>query len=179
MPIAGFSPSMPRRVRWSGRAAGWAIGLSWDLRADPRHVAQGLLEGFEDGANRRDAWRQDVAAAIAYRETRPQGVGRKNTVMDVVQAVQDVIDNAEDPILVADGGEFGQWSQAFASAPTRVINGPSGAIGGGLCYAIAPRSREPQATVVAMMGDGTAGLPLQRIRHRGAGRCRHRRGDWQ
>ena len=128
------------------------------LRADPRHVAQGLLEGFEDGANRRDAWRQDVAAAIAYRETRLKASGEKIPSWTLCQAVQDVIDNAEDPILVADGGEFGQWSQAFASAPTRVINGPSGAIGGGLCYAIAAKVARPQATVVAMMGDGTAGF---------------------
>ena len=74
------------------------------------------------------------------------------------QGVQELLDRTDDPILVSDGGEFGQWAQAIVSAPTRVINGPSGAIGGGICYAIAAKLARPDATVVALMGDGTAGF---------------------
>jgi len=59
---------------------------------------------------------------------------------------------------LSDGGEFGQWAQACVSAPTRVINGPSGAIGGGICYAIAAKLARPDATVVVLMGDGTSGF---------------------
>jgi len=62
--------------------------------------------------------------------------------------------------LICDGGEFGQWAQACVSAPTRIINGPAGAIGGGLCYAIAAKLNRPDATVVALMGDGTVGFHL-------------------
>ena len=63
-------------------------------------------------------------------------------------------------MLIADGGEFGQWAQACLSAHSRIINGPSGAIGGGLCYGVAAKLARPEATVFAMMGDGTRGFHL-------------------
>jgi acetolactate synthase I/II/III large subunit len=37
---------------------------------------------------------------------------------------------------------------------------PSGAIGGGLCYALAAKKAKPSATVFALMGDGTVGFHL-------------------
>ena len=74
------------------------------------------------------------------------------------EAVQRVLDTAAEPILVCDGGEFGQWAQASCTAPVRIVNGLSGAIGGGLCHALAAKLARPRATVVAMMGDGTAGF---------------------
>ncbi len=73
-------------------------------------------------------------------------------------AVQRLLDAADDPILIVDGGEFGQWSQACISAKTRIINGPSGCIGGALCYAVAAKIARPDATVVVLMGDGTVGF---------------------
>jgi acetolactate synthase-1/2/3 large subunit len=72
--------------------------------------------------------------------------------------VQKHLDAAKPAILISDGGEFGQWAQACLSGPRRLINGPSGAIGGSLCYGIAAKKAEPDATVIAMMGDGTAGF---------------------
>ncbi len=63
-------------------------------------------------------------------------------------------------MLVADGGEFGQWSQAMQHSGTRVINGVSGAIGAGPAYAIAASLARPGKPVFAMMGDGTAGFLL-------------------
>ena len=74
------------------------------------------------------------------------------------QAVQRQIDAAKETVLIADGGEFGQWAQACLTAPVRVINGPSGAIGGGFCYGIAAKMARPDATVFSMMGDGTCGF---------------------
>ena len=74
------------------------------------------------------------------------------------EAVQRVLDAAAEPILVCDGGEFGQWAQALCTAPVRIVNGLSGAIGGGLCHALAAKLARPRATVVAVMGDGTAGF---------------------
>ena len=69
-------------------------------------------------------------------------------------------DSASQPILVADGGEFCQWIQAGCTANTRMINGPSGAIGGGICYAIGASIARPEATIFLTMGDGTAGFYL-------------------
>ena len=63
-------------------------------------------------------------------------------------------------VLVADGGEFGQWAQACVSAPTRLINGPGGSIGSAVPFAIAAKLARPQATVVAMLGDGTFGFHM-------------------
>lgn len=73
-------------------------------------------------------------------------------------AVQRAISGKENSILVCDGGEFGQWSQAFISAPKRIINGVSGAIGGGICYAIGAKASHSESTVFVLMGDGTAGF---------------------
>lgn len=61
-------------------------------------------------------------------------------------------------IFISDGGEFGQWAQAALSASTRLINGPSGAIGGGIPFALAAKLAHPDALVVALMGDGAFGF---------------------
>ncbi|MDD9929840.1 MAG: thiamine pyrophosphate-dependent enzyme, partial [Rhodospirillaceae bacterium] len=102
--------------------------------------------------------RKDGADAIAFRESGLSAAGDKMPSWTLCEGVQRVLDRADDPILISDGGEFGQWAQAMVSAPTRVINGPSGAIGGGICYAIAAKLARPEATVIALMGDGTAGF---------------------
>lgn len=63
-------------------------------------------------------------------------------------------------ILVSDGGEFGQWVQAACHSPRRIINGVAGTIGGGLCYAMGAQVADPEALVLAFMGDGTIGFHL-------------------
>jgi acetolactate synthase-1/2/3 large subunit len=78
----------------------------------------------------------------------------------VCAAVQALIDTRRDAVLVTDGGEFGQWAQACVRSARRITNGPSGAIGASLPFAIAARLARPSATVVAMLGDGTIGFHL-------------------
>jgi len=63
-------------------------------------------------------------------------------------------------VLVCDGGEIGQWAMACLRAPHRVNNGVAGSIGSGLPYALAARCAQPQAPVVAVMGDGTVGFHI-------------------
>ena len=41
--------------------------------------------------------------------------------------MQAFLASAPDPVLVCDGGEFGQWAQAFCEAPARIINVPRAA----------------------------------------------------
>ena len=101
--------------------------------------------------------RQEVVGAIGNRTVVTEADVRFHP-RAACEAVQRVLDAASDPVLVCDGGEFGQWSQALCTAPVRIINGLSGAIGGGLCHALAAKLARPEATVVAMMGDGTAGF---------------------
>ncbi len=127
-------------------------------RADPDIAARAIANAYKGSPARDGTWQETVAAAIQYREAGVSSSGDKIPSWALCEAVQRALDAADDPILVADGGEFGQWSQAFCTAPTRVINGPSGAIGGGICYAIAAKLARPDATVIVMMGDGTSGF---------------------
>ena len=48
-------------------------------------------------------------------------------------------------------------------APRRLVNGPSGAIGGGLPYGIAAKKAYPDATVFVLMGDGSVGFHLAEL----------------
>ena len=43
-------------------------------------------------------------------------------------ALQTILDSHPDSVLVADGGEIGQWAQACLHAPNRIINGTAGSI---------------------------------------------------
>ena len=138
------------------RALGGRMVL--EHRADAPAAAKALIAAGR-GGNSRAAWRDEVAAAIAARQDAPApSPGAAMHPAQLFQAVQKVLDTTDDPILIVDGGEAGQWAQACLSAPTRMINGPSGAIGGCLCYAVAAKVARPDATVVVVMGDGTAGF---------------------
>ena len=137
------------RVAVSARADG-------DLSVDAIVAAVSQSSVVLPGASE-PAWRGDVADAISNRSVVAEAEVRFHP-RAVCEAVQPVLDAAAEPVLVCDGGEFGQWAQALCTAPTRIINGLSGAIGGGLCHALAAKLARPEATVIAMMGDGTAGF---------------------
>lgn len=130
--------------------------------ADPLAAAGEL--GLRARASASRAWAEEVRAAIRYRpaewKTLASRPGGPLHPAEVGRAVQQVLDRAGDPVLIADGGEFGQWAQACVSAPTRLINGPGGSIGSALPFALAARLARPGATVVAMLGDGAFGFHL-------------------
>jgi acetolactate synthase-1/2/3 large subunit len=138
------------------RAFGSRLALAHRADAD---AAVRMLAELGSGATGRSDWRAEMATAIASRPAEPAEPGDGPMRPAVLcAAVQRLLDAADDPILVVDGGEFGQWAQACISAKTRVINGQSGAIGGALCYAFAAKIARPNATVVVLMGDGTVGF---------------------
>ena len=142
------------------RLAGDRVAVS--ARADPDLAADAMVAAASANAagasgESHCVWRDEVAGAIGNRTVVTEADVRFHP-RAACEAVQRVLDAASDPVLVCDGGEFGQWSQALCTAPVRIINGLSGAIGGGLCHALAAKLARPQATVVAMMGDGTAGF---------------------
>ncbi|SAI70895.1 acetolactate synthase large subunit [Bordetella ansorpii] len=132
-------------------------------QADADAALQALCQAGAAPSPRGD-WLARVEAAIASRQLAAGAGGSSDAAKLLPQAicgeVQRALDQADDPILICDGGEFGQWAQAFCHAPTRVINGVSGAIGGGLCYAIAASLARPGATIFTLMGDGTVGFHL-------------------
>ncbi|HKL44743.1 MAG TPA: thiamine pyrophosphate-binding protein [Roseovarius sp.] len=133
------------------------LRLGHAVAADPAAVAQGLARG--NARARNAGWRHRVTAACAKRLPLCES-GNIIHPRALCAEAQAIVEAAADPVIVCDGGEFGQWAQAGLAAPRRIINGVSGAIGGGLCYAMAARAADPTATVLAFMGDGTAGFHL-------------------
>ena len=145
-----------RAYRLAGERIIMSACADSDLAADAIIAAASAMAAARPGPSGH-SWRAEVAAAIAERTVAAEA-GARFHPRAVCEAVQRVLDVAAKPVLVCDGGEFGQWAQALCTAPTRVINGLSGAIGGGLCHALAAKLARPEATVIAMMGDGTAGF---------------------
>lgn len=128
------------------------------IQADALATAQLLVE-LSKPQTSRSLWRSEMATAIATRPLIPAETN--DSAMHpatLCASVQRLLDDANDPIFIGDGGEFGQWAQAYVSAKSRVINGVSGCIGGSIAYAIAAKIARPDATVVALMGDGTVGF---------------------
>ncbi|MBJ7380407.1 MAG: thiamine pyrophosphate-binding protein [Polynucleobacter sp.] len=107
-------------------------------------------------------WYSSVQAAISYRPTSwktaesktPQRVHPANALLPL----QAILDSHPDSILVADGGEIGQWAQACLHAPHRVLNGVAGSIGASIPFAVAAAITKPNVPVVAVLGDGTFGF---------------------
>jgi len=136
-----------------------ASRLALAARADPAACADALSDAAQK-VDRSD-WCAAVDAAIGYRDDPSTAPGiHPRTVCARLQAT---LDAAPDPVLVCDGGEFGQWAQALLHAPMRLTNGLSGAIGGGIGYAIGAKLARPDATVILTMGDGTAGFTLAEL----------------
>ena len=79
---------------------------------------------------------------------------------ELCQRVQHAIAGCKNALVICDGGEFGQWAQAMVTTDCRIINGPSGAIGGSLPAAIGAALARPDMTIFALLGDGTAGFHL-------------------
>ena len=127
------------------------------LDADPCVAAWTLAEMTTSDVNR-SGWIERVRDALKARVKPPETDAI--SPVDICSVVQATLDQAQTPILVADGGEFGQWAQSGVKAKRRIINGVSGMIGGSLGYAMGAKAARPDATVIAMMGDGTVGFHL-------------------
>lgn len=103
-------------------------------------------------AHRPTAWRSAKAASPGMLHP-----------AEMCDAVAEVMARHPDAILVADGGEIGQWAQAMIAPSRRVINGVAGSIGAALPFAIAARLAAPGSPVVAVLGDGTFGFHMAEI----------------
>lgn len=107
-------------------------------------------------------WREEVAAALAYRpDAWAQIHSAEGAVhaLDIGRALQATVARHPDAIYISDGGEASQWSQACMTeqAALRMTNGPGGAIGGGVAFAIAARLAHPARPVLMSIGDGSFG----------------------
>ncbi len=122
----------------------------------PRSVLAALHARQSEVTDRQD-WCSEVAG---YCAARPALDGSGLSSPEVCLAVNALVGRATAPIFVSDGGEVGQWAQALVRAPRRIVNGVSGAIGGGIGYAMGAKAASPGSDVILMMGDGTAGFHL-------------------
>jgi acetolactate synthase-1/2/3 large subunit len=109
-----------------------------------------------------EQWTRDVRGALAWRpeawRTASSSLERRVHPVQALAPFQALLDSHPDAVFISDGGEFGQWAQACLHAPNRVINGVAGAIGAALPFALAARVAQPDAPVIAVMGDGTFGF---------------------
>jgi len=149
----------------SRRAVGTRLALT--AQADHRSALAALRDACAGYTPRHAAWTAEVRAAVAYRPAAwatatAQQHGRLHPYQ-ALAPVQAVLDRHPDAVLVADGGEIGQWAQAILHAPDRVLNGVAGSIGAALPFAVAASLARPGAPIVAVMGDGTFGFHAAEI----------------
>ncbi len=128
------------------------------INAAPKDAAKALLSAPNDPS--RSKWREKVSTAVNELPARPVASDDTITSWSLCDAIRRHIEHVPNCIIVSDGGEFGQWAQAILRGTNRVINGPAGAIGGAIPQAIAAKIAHPDATVIALMGDGSAGFHL-------------------
>ena len=133
-------------------------------RADTGAAMAALLDAFRRDAPARSGWRNEVEQALLYRpaawsQACASTAGRLHPVQ-ACRALQALLDSHPNSVLVCDGGEIGQWAQACLHAPDLVVNGPAGAIGVGVPFAIGASLVRPDAPVVAVMGDGSIGFHI-------------------
>jgi acetolactate synthase I/II/III large subunit len=137
-----------------------AAGLTLALPGDPALAAARLAALAAARAWPRTSWRDEVEAARYATppewETLRRGPGATIHPLRVCAALAPHVEAGA--LLVADGGEFGQWIQAGLEPRERIINGLSGSIGSALPMAIGARRAAPGRPVIAAMGDGTFGF---------------------
>jgi acetolactate synthase-1/2/3 large subunit len=99
---------------------------------------------------RRDEFRRGVEQRVE------DATGDTMHAVHVIRAIQDVL--AEDPVLLMDGGNIGQWAHQLLCSdryPGHWLTcGRSGVVGWGVGGAIAARLAYPQRPVILLSGDG-------------------------
>jgi acetolactate synthase-1/2/3 large subunit len=124
----------------------------WDELAAScmRHAATAPVAWLASCVRRRDEFRRNVEQRV--QET----TGDALHAVHVIRAIQDVL--AEDPVLLIDGGNIGQWAHQLLCAdryPSQWLTcGRSGVVGWGIGGAIAARLAYPQRPVILLSGDG-------------------------
>ena len=140
--------------------------------ADTLAAAEGLVRAAAGRPPNPSGWRDEVQSAVRYRPPEWQALAsRENAIHPIVvgRALQAYFESNPSAIYVSDGGEFNQWVQASVSARTRITNGPGGAIGVGIPFAIAACLARPDVRVVLSIGDGSLGYHL--MEYETAARC--------
>lgn len=111
----------------------------------------------------RPAWTSEVRRALASRPENQPGSTPTRSLhpAEVCRAMDEFL--GPDDVFVADGGEFGQWAQALVGATHVLTNGPAGAIGASVPFAIGAAHAMPGSRVLVAVGDGGFGFHAMEI----------------
>ena len=110
-----------------------------------------------------DAWCRAVHEAADHRPAAWADItGEEGALhaLDFCRGVKQFVDQHPELVLIMDGGEIGQWSQANLNSERRITNGVAGSIGAATPFALAGRVAEPDQPVLTIMGDGTFGFHM-------------------
>ena len=131
------------------------------ILADPLPSARRIVD-LATGDAPNSGWADEVNSAVTYRPSSWKDMradqGQPLHSYEVAEAIQTYLDEDPNSVFICDGGEWGQWAQACITAPTRILNGPAGSIGTSIPFALAARLARPDARIVTVLGDGTAGF---------------------
>jgi len=132
--------------------------------ADAAPAARAIIGQAGRPQSRHAPWAREVHDAIGYRPpawaTLTSREPGKVHPLDICRALSGILDRRPECILICEGGEIGQWPQVMLSPKRRIINGPAGSIGASIPFAIAARAADPEAPVIAMLGDGSFGFHM-------------------
>ncbi|MDB5379898.1 MAG: thiamine pyrophosphate protein binding domain protein [Rubritepida sp.] len=166
----GRAPAVDAKARWividpdpklQARAAQVLAGrIAFTALAAPLEAVAALAAGA--ATHPEAGWSEFLAEAIAYRPAewgplagKPGGPLHPATLGAALARFV-----TPDTVLVADGGEIGQWMQATIRAPERVMNSIAGSIGAAIPFALAASAARPAGRILAVMGDGTFGFHM-------------------
>ena len=156
-----IDPQMPTIEQAARNLGGSSRLLVADL-ADARPAVESLLQLADPSDSRSNNWRSEFQQAVMYRphewQTDVSSQAGPIHPAELCLALNRMLATDDEAVFVSDGGEFGQWAQACITAPHRIINGPSGSIGGGISFALSARLAFPNSKVLATVGDGTFGF---------------------
>ena len=129
--------------------------------ADSMPAARTLTERGRSVGNAE--WCTAVHAAIEHRpDVWKEITGEEGALhaLDFCRGVQSFLASHPSHVLIMDGGEIGQWSQANLDNERRITNGVAGSIGAATPFALAARVAEQNDPVLTIMGDGTFGFHM-------------------
>ena len=158
----GGAPAFAPACRFARIAEGATVHprIALSIAADPEIVVEQVLAAAAAHTWHGKTWAEEFARVRAATPSAWDRLRHSDAApmhpLRVCAAVQPYLDAGA--ILVADGGEFGQWAQAGLEADVRLINGPSGSIGSAIPMAIGARMAHPERAVLALLGDGTFGF---------------------
>jgi acetolactate synthase-1/2/3 large subunit len=132
--------------------------------ADAQVAIETLTERSATTRAKPSAWREYVSDVLAYEPPQWKTVEAKTPdrvhPIEMCKAIRNFVEKHPAATFVSDGGEIGQWAQAFVKTDRRIINGVAGTIGVSLPFAIAAQLACPDHPVIAVIGDGTFGFHM-------------------